>query len=107
VLNRTLPTSLRQPAAGKAARELVVAVDEPALIKKLSAALRVDSAELRPVLNELGERFHDIAVVASREAERRAELEAIGALTIAAPSLAHDIHDLAGLLELGQHLLDR
>ena len=53
------------------------------------------------MLVEVAERFHDIAVVASREAERRAELEDLGALNVAVPSLAHDVHDLAGLVELG------
>ena len=44
------------------------------------------------VLAEVAERFHDVAVVASREAERRGELESIGALTVTAPALDHDDH---------------
>lgn len=106
VLNRTLPTTVRQPAASKAARELVRSADDETFVRDLATTIDADPVELRVVLGELGERFHDIAVVASREAERRAELETIGALTVAAPALDHDVHDLAGLLELGRHLLD-
>jgi anion-transporting ArsA/GET3 family ATPase len=107
VLNRTLPVSLRQPAAAKSARELASASREPVVVNDVAATLGVDPGELGTVLLELGERFHDIAVVASREAERRAELEALGALTVAAPSLTHDVNNLAGLLELGRYLLER
>jgi anion-transporting ArsA/GET3 family ATPase len=107
VLNRTLPVSLRQPAAAKSARELAAASREPAVVNEVAGRLEVDPGELGTVLLELGERFHDIAVVASREAERRAELEALGALTVAAPSLTHDVNNLAGLLELGRYLLER
>lgn len=101
VLNRTLPTSIRQPGAAKAARTLLTATDTGGLAGELAAALGTDDATTRAVLVEVAERFHDIAVVASREAERRAELEDLGALTVAVPSLAHDVHDLAGLVELG------
>lgn len=105
VLNRTLPVEIRQPAAAKAARELVEYAGDAAAVRDLASAIDADAADVRAVLCAVGERFHDIAVVARREAERRAELEAIGALTVAAPSLDRDINDLTDLLELGTHLL--
>ncbi len=101
VLNRTLPTSIRQPGAAKAARALLAATDRGGLVGELAQVVGADEPTTRAVLVEVAERFHDIAVVASREAERRAELEDLGALTVAVPSLAHDVHDLTGLVELG------
>ena len=41
-------------------------------------------------------RFHDVALVATREAERRAELAALAPRCSTSPSLDSDIHDLAG-----------
>ena len=105
VLNRTLPAvAARSPAAAKSAAELAAA---PASRRSSSERRRragVDPALTRgAVLAEVAERFHDIAVVASREAERRAELAALGALTVAERRRwTHDVNDLAGLLELGR-----
>jgi anion-transporting ArsA/GET3 family ATPase len=104
ILNRTLPASIRRPAATKAARELCAVSEDPAIVRTLATKVKADPADVKAVLAEIGGRFHDISVVASREAERRAELEAIGAMTVAAPSLDRDVTDLAGLLELGSHV---
>lgn len=105
VVNRALPASLRRPAAATAARRLRAAADDPSRLAPLAAAAATDAASVRAVLVEVSERFHDVAVVANREAERRAELEALGAITVVAPTLAHDVADLGGLVELGGHLL--
>jgi hypothetical protein len=43
--------------------------------------------------------------VATREAERRAELTALAPLVVAAPTFGHDVNDVADLLALGAHLL--
>jgi anion-transporting ArsA/GET3 family ATPase len=104
VLNRTLSSSLRQPAAAKSARKLTAAADDLAFVESIAAAIGAEPGDTRAVLAEVGERFHDIAIVASREAERRSELESIGVLTVTAPALDHDITDLTSLLELGDHL---
>jgi anion-transporting ArsA/GET3 family ATPase len=105
VLNRTLSADLRHPAAATSARKLRGAADDPDVVSRLAGLVEADPAQVRTVLAEVGERFHDVAVVASREAERRAELEEIGALTVTVPALTHDVADLASLLELGGHLL--
>ena len=105
VVNRAVPASLRRPAAATAARRLRAAADDPARLAPLAAAAATDAGSVRTVLVEVSERFHDVAVVANREAERRAELEALGAITVVAPTLAHDVADLGGLVELGGHLL--
>ena len=104
ILNRTLPAAIRQPVAAKAARDLCAASEDAATVRALAAKLKVDAADVKSVMAEVGARFHDISVVATREAERRAELEAIGAMTVAAPSLDRDVTDLTGLLELGGHI---
>jgi len=105
VLNRTLSAELRRPAAATAARKLRSAADDPDVVGRLAGLVDADPALVRTVLVEVGERFHDVAVVANREAERRAELEEIGALTVTVPALTHDVADLASLLEIGGHLL--
>lgn len=106
VLNRTLPSSFRAPGAATSARQLAASLDDEAFVAEIAAVADVDAAQARTVLAEVSERFHDIAVVARREAERRSELESIGALTVTAPTLDHDVTDLAALLELGAHLTD-
>lgn len=105
VLNRTLPPRLRQPAVAASARRLRAAADDAAMVGHLADSVGAASDEVRGVLVEVGERFADVAVVARREAERRAELEALGVLTVAAPVLDRDVADLSSLLELGGHLL--
>ncbi len=118
VLNRTLPAELRDPAAADAARRLRAAADDPSFVERLLHALGPDGPAagdeergdamtpqiVRTVVAEVGDRFADVAVVASREAERRAELEALGALTVTAPALPTDVADLATLRQLGAHL---
>jgi anion-transporting ArsA/GET3 family ATPase len=106
LLNRTLSAELRKPAAARAARDLSGRLADDEFVAEVARAAGAPAGEVRTVLGEVADRFHDVAVVASREAERRAELESIGALTVAAPALARDVADLAALVDLGRHLLD-
>ncbi len=105
VLNRTLPDRIRRPAAATSARALHRLADDPAAVEGLAAASASSPAEVRAVLAEVGERFGDLAVVASREAERRSELDRLGVPTVAVPALEHDVADLNGVLELGSFLV--
>ena len=111
VLNRTLPVGFRAPAAAKAARALRATADDTATVAALTAQaasiapVAATEADVRSVLVEVSERFGDLSILASREAERRADLESLGTLTVTAPSLARDINDLDSLLELGTHLV--
>ncbi len=107
VLNRTLSADLRKPAAARAARDLRERLDDASFVAEVARLAEADDPTVRAVLVEVSERFHDVAVVASREAERRAELESIGALTVAAPALGRDVADLSSLADLGRHLLDQ
>lgn len=105
VLNRTLPAAVRQPAVAKAAGTLAAATGDPQLLAELGAATGCDVASVQHVLAEVAARFRDVTVVAGREAERRRELEAVVQLTVVVPTMAGDVHDLPGLLAIGEHLL--
>ncbi|NNE11690.1 MAG: AAA family ATPase [Ilumatobacter sp.] len=101
IANRVLPSSFMTKAAATSARKLVKAAPD-GLAADVAAELDVDPLATEAVLTEIGERFHDLAVVATREAERRAELEVLTPLLVAAPMLQHDINDVADLLELAE-----
>jgi anion-transporting ArsA/GET3 family ATPase len=105
VLNRTLPAAVRQPAAAKAAKALR-AIEGPALAE-VAAAVGARPREVAAVLEGVADRFGDLTVAASREAERRAELEAVAPLTAVVPTLPADVHDLSALLAIGGHLTAR
>jgi anion-transporting ArsA/GET3 family ATPase len=115
VLNKVLPAALLDPEATVAADELrsrpgelaetllADATVAEALLGDPSSA-PADAALVARVLGELGESFLNFQVVATREAEQRAEL-GVGAEVVAAvPSLETDVFDLSGLLRLGRLL---
>jgi len=104
VLNRTLPTAARQPAAVKAAAALGDVADDAARLRELAQAAGAKPADVKRVLAEVALRFRDIAVVAGREAERRNELADTAPVTAVLPAMPTDVHDLATLLLLGSHL---
>ena len=67
-----------------------------------AAAIPGDAEVEARVLEEVAESFLNYRVVATREAEQRAELAAHAELVASVPSLRDDIHDLAGLLAMGE-----
>jgi anion-transporting ArsA/GET3 family ATPase len=94
VLNKVLPPELLDDGAADVAERLSadsVAVAETAGLDPAVA----------PVLAEVAESFLNYRVVATREAEQRAELTTHADLVASVPALSDDIHDLAGLLEMG------
>ena len=99
IANRVLPSSFMTKGSAASARKLVK-VAGAGLADDVAAELGSDAASTEAVLTEIGERFHEVAVVATREAERRAELAELTPLLVAAPMLEHDINDVADLLEL-------
>ncbi len=99
IANRVLPTTFMAKGSATSARKLVKAVGD-GLADDVAAELGSDPDSTEAVLTEIGERFHEVAVVATREAERRAELAELTSLLVAAPMLEHDINDVADLLEL-------
>jgi hypothetical protein len=56
------------------------------------------------MLEHLADRFDDLALVATREEERRRSLAELAPLTVSIPWLDGDVHDLAGLSTLADHL---
>jgi len=52
----------------------------------------------------VGENFRNFAVVARREAAQRKELAARPDVVVAIPEFDSDIHDLPGLLRLGERI---
>jgi hypothetical protein len=63
-----------------------------------------DAAQTARVLVEVAESFQRFHVVAQREAEERAELGTVPEVVATVPYFDSDIHDLAGLLRLGETL---
>ena len=61
---------------------------------------KVDADVVGHVLAQVAESFHDVALVATREAERRAELAALAPQVVDVEALPSDVHDLAGLLAI-------
>jgi anion-transporting ArsA/GET3 family ATPase len=102
VLNKVLPSSLLDPAATEGAERLTVDVD--AVAAAVADRVEASAADVARVLCEVAESFHNFQVVAKREAEQRAELARAPDVTVAVPYLDEDVHDLAGLVRVGQRL---
>ncbi len=101
VLNKVLPSYLRRTAATPVARRMVA--DADAIAADLDPAIG-DAADVARVLREVGESFLNYQVVAKRESEQRAELARTPDVVATAAYFDADIHDLAGLLQLGEEL---
>jgi anion-transporting ArsA/GET3 family ATPase len=109
VANRVLPAGITRRGASTSAKRLAeVAGNDAALAEIVEhfdpADSAVDAEVVRDVLAEVATRFHDVAIVASREAERRAELSELAAHVLDVPSLDSDVNDLTGLMALVGHL---
>ena len=98
VLNKVLPPYLRDPAAARVAQALSDRAAE------LADGLPTDAALTPRVLEEVADSFLNFGVVARCEAEQQAELAATPDVLATVPFFASDIHDLAGLLELGEKI---
>jgi anion-transporting ArsA/GET3 family ATPase len=104
ILNRTLPPAFRDRKAANAAKALAERVGDAEFVSALAATAGTDDRLTAGVLAEVAERFHDVAVVGKREAERRRELADAAPLLAEAPLQGSDVRDLAGLLALGNHV---
>jgi anion-transporting ArsA/GET3 family ATPase len=99
VLNKTLPGYLLGADGEAAAR--VLCRDPEGVAQALSG---IDQPTAGRVLHTVGESFLNFSVVAKREAELRAELAAAPDLVLSVPYFEADVHDLAGLARMGDHL---
>jgi len=105
VLNRTLPRSIRSGGAARAAAGLAELASDPARLARVAAAAHVDGPAAAHVLAETARRFGEVRSAATREAERRRQLEPLAPLVAEAPLLPADVHDLAGLQALGAQVV--
>ena len=101
VLNKVLPSYLIDPDAICSAQVLCRDADKVAAQLPSSIGEADDVAR---VLREVGESFLNYRVVATREAEMRAELARVPDLVCTAPYLDSDVYDLGGLLRVGRQL---
>jgi anion-transporting ArsA/GET3 family ATPase len=109
VANRVLPAELTSRAAATSARKLAEAVGRKRFVASVTAALAaggadVDAAVVRDVLAETASRFHEIALVATRESERREELAMLAPHVLDVEALPSDVHDLDGLMSVAGFL---
>jgi anion-transporting ArsA/GET3 family ATPase len=100
VLNKVLPSYLRDPAGVKVAERL--AADAPAIAASLPGTGAGAPDAVARVLREISQSFLNFEVVAKREAELRAELATTPDVVASIPYFDTDITDLAGLVHLGQ-----
>jgi anion-transporting ArsA/GET3 family ATPase len=109
IANRVLPVAISRRSSGTSARRLAEAAGDDATLAGIvdhfdRGAPVVDADTVREVLTEVATRFQDVAIVASREAERRAELAELSPQVIDVPSLDSDVNDLTSLMALVGHL---
>ena len=108
IANRVMPPALTSRAAATSATRLAAAAADSDLPTRVADALssaRRGSDKVAPdvvahVLTTVAESFHDVALVAMREAERRAELAALAPQVVDVAALPGDVHDLQGLLAI-------
>jgi anion-transporting ArsA/GET3 family ATPase len=103
VANRVLPEELAGAPAADAAAALLEQADGP-LVAAVADELGEPVKRVRSVLTQVATRFDDVALVAARESDRRSELAALAPMLLSVPWLSGDIHDLAGLSDLADHL---
>ena len=99
IANRVLPASFTAKASATSARKIAKQADGQ-LADDVAHALDAERAVVASTLATVGASFHDIALIATREAERAAELGALSPMLVAAPMLDRDVNDIADLLEL-------
>jgi anion-transporting ArsA/GET3 family ATPase len=103
VINKVLPSYLRDPRGAAVAEKLRDRADE--LAEALSPKVgEGDVSQIRRVLAEVGRSYLDYRVVAQREEEQQSELAGVPEALVSVPYFETDIYDLAGLLRLGEHL---
>ena len=105
VANKVLPASLRQPAAARSARRL--RADARDIGADLAPRVDAPAPTVVKVLEQIADRYDDLAIAAAREAERMAELSASAPVMAVIPRRDSGVTDLAGLAEIGRSLWKR
>ncbi len=104
ILNRVLPDYLLDDEAEELAARICDEAPELARLDGLAPSLETDQEQLQRVLNEIASNFRNFALVARREAGLRRDLQRRPDVVATVPEFAGDIHDLAGLLRLGERI---
>jgi anion-transporting ArsA/GET3 family ATPase len=104
VLNKVLPDFLLDEEAEELAARICDEADALARIDGWAAALGTEPEQLARVLGEVASNFRNFAVVARREAALRSQLAARPEVVATVPEFDSDIHDVAGLLRLGERI---
>jgi anion-transporting ArsA/GET3 family ATPase len=104
IANRVLPSRLAQPDSAAAAIALGAAAYGPLADDVAGALGEVSRDDVASLLAKIAAAFDDVALVAARETERRAELDALAPVFVDVPWMPGDIHDIAGLADLAKHL---
>ena len=114
VANRVLPEGLSGDDAAAVAADMTDRSGE--LAEMVMAGLGDERSQhygktsekatktVRSALQRMAEGYDDLAVVAAREAERRAVLAPLTSELVTIPWMADDIHDLRGLGRLAKHV---
>ncbi|MFA5883567.1 MAG: ArsA-related P-loop ATPase [Acidimicrobiia bacterium] len=106
VLNRVLPESFADAHVAAAATRLVEEPDAvAATLGGLGIEALADAVAVTRVLRTVGQSFQNFAVVATREAEMRAQLARVPDVLATVPTFAEDVHDVSGLARIGECLL--
>lgn len=104
ILNKVLPDYLLDEEAERRAARLSDDAAELAKLDDLATAVGGDEEQLARVLHEVGQNFRNFAVVARREAGQRRDLQTRPDVVATVPEFEGDIHDLPGLLRLGEQI---
>lgn len=104
IANRVLPSRLARQEAAASATALAAAASGELADDVAAAMGDVSRDDVASVLAKIAAAFDDVALVAAREAERRAELVALAPVLVDVPWMPGDIHDIAGLADLAKHL---
>ncbi len=102
VLNKVLPDYLLDDQAEERAARICDEAAELARLEGLAGSLVTDEDQLQRVLMEVASNFRNFAMVARREAGLRRELQIRPDVVATVPELEGDIHDVVGLLRLGE-----
>jgi anion-transporting ArsA/GET3 family ATPase len=106
VLNRVLPEFLSSADGQAAAATLADHADEIAKqLAGLDEPVLQEPDRVTRVLRTMAGTFRDYSVVATRERELRAEVAGLPEVVASVPAFPDDVHDLAGLAQIGRALL--
>jgi anion-transporting ArsA/GET3 family ATPase len=104
VLNKVLPEYLMDEDAGELAARICDESSDLARLDGLAGLLGTDTDQLQRVLHEIATNYRNFAVVARREAGLRQDLQVRPEVLASVPEFEGDIHDVVGLLRLGERI---